>query len=361
MRPEFLADEESVTPSSNLLSTVRRHLHIKENRQRALIRAKFLAKSDNNLIALLFVIIASTRDQQSQAANHDGEHHDYDNRGPQLLRVNIAFGIVAVITVLLRTYTRVFVVKALGPDDWFMAAATIVWVAYYVSSSTGVYYGTGQHIVIVINIKASFAWFLLRIITNQVHKWIIYAATLFSVIPRIVFFFVALFQCQPVSYFWDRSQPGKCIPINIIISLVYFDSVMTIITDFTFAILPAFIIWSLEMKTQVKTLLVLLIAMGCIASAAVCVRLAYTHTLKNPDFLWATIDVAVRSTIEMGLAISAASLINNGGSHLDRNVYIMSDSKGRSFAKKDSEDWELGTHAAAYAEPRAFAQGMSEI
>lgn len=51
--------------------------------------------------------------------------HDHDNRGPQLLSVNIAFGIVAVITVLLRSYTRVFVVKAFGPDDWFMAVATV--------------------------------------------------------------------------------------------------------------------------------------------------------------------------------------------------------------------------------------------
>lgn len=51
--------------------------------------------------------------------------HDYDNRGPQLLSVNIAFGIVSVIAVLLRTYTRVLIVKALGPDDWLMAVATV--------------------------------------------------------------------------------------------------------------------------------------------------------------------------------------------------------------------------------------------
>lgn len=100
----------------------------------------------------------------------------------------------------------------------------------------------------------------------------------------------------------------------------------------------------------------------------------------------ATTDVAIWSTIEMGLAISAASLATlrpllnqiswklgfgseqksspsrlyklpsnhktNGGSHLDRNVYILSEfSQGRSLTKKGSEDWELGTHTAAYAEP----------
>lgn len=100
----------------------------------------------------------------------------------------------------------------------------------------------------------------------------------------------------------------------------------------------------------------------------------------------ATTDVAIWPTIELGLAISAASLVTlrpllnqiswklgvgseqrsspsrvyklpsnhkiNGGSHLDRNVYIMSEfSQGRSFAKKGGEDSELGTHTAAYAGP----------
>lgn len=104
---------------------------------------------------------------------------------------------------------------------------------------------------------------MLRIITKKIHAWIIYGATLLSVLPRIAFFFIALFQCKPVSYFWDRTQPGKCMDIDIIVGIIYFDNVTSLITDFTFAILPAFIIWNLKLKTQAKSLLILLIAMGC--------------------------------------------------------------------------------------------------
>ena len=38
------------------------------------------------------------------------------------------------------------------------------------------------------------------------------------------------------------------------------------------------------------------------------VRLAFFHTLSDPDFLWATVDVAIWSTVEEGLAITAGSL-----------------------------------------------------
>jgi len=44
------------------------------------------------------------------------------------------------------------------------------------------------------------------------------------------------------------------------------------------------------------------------ASIAVTVRLAYVMDFRNPDFLYATVDVAIWSDIEQGLAITAGSL-----------------------------------------------------
>lgn len=48
-----------------------------------------------------------------------------DNRGPELLIVNIVFFVVSAIIVLLRCYTRAFVAKAFGKDDWLMVIATV--------------------------------------------------------------------------------------------------------------------------------------------------------------------------------------------------------------------------------------------
>lgn len=44
------------------------------------------------------------------------------------------------------------------------------------------------------------------------------------------------------------------------------------------------------------------------ASIAVTVRMGYLMKFKSPDFLWDTLDVAIWSNIEQGLAITAGSL-----------------------------------------------------
>ncbi len=48
-----------------------------------------------------------------------------ENRGPQLLAVNIFFSTLTGIIVLLRCYTRVVIVKAFGADDWIMLVAMV--------------------------------------------------------------------------------------------------------------------------------------------------------------------------------------------------------------------------------------------
>jgi hypothetical protein len=50
---------------------------------------------------------------------------EIENRGPQLLGVDVFFIILALITTLLRCYVRIFMVKSWGKEDWFMLAATV--------------------------------------------------------------------------------------------------------------------------------------------------------------------------------------------------------------------------------------------
>jgi hypothetical protein len=48
-----------------------------------------------------------------------------ENRGPELMGVNIAFYSMALITCLLRCYVRQFMVNAFRIDDWFMVVSTV--------------------------------------------------------------------------------------------------------------------------------------------------------------------------------------------------------------------------------------------
>jgi hypothetical protein len=47
------------------------------------------------------------------------------NRGPELLGVNIAFVVTAVLAYMLRVFVRVKMVKAFGFDDWLMGIAMV--------------------------------------------------------------------------------------------------------------------------------------------------------------------------------------------------------------------------------------------
>ena len=116
----------------------------------------------------------------------------------------------------------------------------------------------------MITSKLSIGWFLLRIAIKRIHSWIIYAAMAMSVIAGVVFFFVTLFQCNPISYFWDKTtQDGECISMEIIIGLGYLYSVFSIISDFTFALIPAFLVWNLQLNRRTKMALIPLLTMGC--------------------------------------------------------------------------------------------------
>ncbi|KAJ2894837.1 hypothetical protein MKZ38_007187 [Zalerion maritima] len=260
----------------------------------------------------------------------DGD--DVPSRGPQLQAVNCVFVALAFLATVLRCYVRMGLVKAFGIDDWMMVAAMASFTVYCSCSLTGVHYGTGRHhkdlteegiaharkywwfcylfyATTMICCKISIGWFLLRITAKRLYAWIIYAAVATTVVTGIVFFFVTLFQCHPISYFWDKNQDdGTCVKVEIIMALAYLYSATSVVSDFILAVLPIFLISKLQMERRAKLVLAPLLVMGCIASSAVVVRFPYIKDFDNPDFLWATLDIAIWSTVEQGLAITAGSL-----------------------------------------------------
>lgn len=116
----------------------------------------------------------------------------------------------------------------------------------------------------MISSKISIGWFLLRVTTSKIHTYIIYVAMLSTAVSGIVFFFVTMFQCAPIPYFWNKSIDGTCVNIEVIIGLAILYSVFSVISDFIFAILPGVIVWNLQLHRRTKILLFPLLAMGCV-------------------------------------------------------------------------------------------------
>lgn len=105
--------------------------------------------------------------------------------------------------------------------------------------------------------------FLLRLSVRRAHTVIIYLIMGMSVVVAIIFFFIVLLQCHPISYFWDRTQEGSCISLDAISDLTYPYSAFSMCSDFTFALLPIFMLRNLQMNTRTKIALIPILGLGC--------------------------------------------------------------------------------------------------
>ncbi|KAF7118893.1 hypothetical protein CNMCM5793_008529 [Aspergillus hiratsukae] len=264
--------------------------------------------------------------------------------------VAAAFLTVASIAVILRCYVRLCIVKAFGWDDTVMIVSMVFFAArlgmkamltsqlFYVMFCGcmigGSLWGTGKHLVDLtpknrtvameywflcdigyavasILCKISVAIFLLRVMVRPAHRRIMYAVTVLTVIVGIVFFIYMMIQCSPVSYFWTRMRgdtDGKCGYVDEIIITLYLFSATSAIFDLTVGLLPILLVRNLQMNKRTKIAVAGLLGMACIASVAIIIRIPFVQTIRDQDFLYATVQIAIWSNIETGLAITAGSL-----------------------------------------------------
>jgi hypothetical protein len=121
-----------------------------------------------------------------------------------------------------------------------------------------------------------------------------------------------LAQCEPLSFYWsatrDPSQ-GHCLNPHIMAGFTYGHAVVSSIGDWTFGILPAFLVSGLNMNIRSKISVFLILAFANIGSIATLIRIKAIHQIaSSQDFLYETFDLAIWSSVEIGIAIMAASI-----------------------------------------------------
>lgn len=84
-----------------------------------------------------------------------------------------------------------------------------------------------------------------------------------TVLTGVVFLFVLLLQCHPISYFWDKGQPGHCVGWNVIIAMSWLWSIFAGMCDFTVGILPIFLVWNLNMDRRTKIAVASILGLAC--------------------------------------------------------------------------------------------------
>ncbi|KAI7785787.1 integral membrane protein [Diaporthe eres] len=143
------------------------------------------------------------------------------------------------------------------------------------------------------------------------HLYILRILMLGTVLFGSTYFFMVMFQCRPVSVFWNENPrtPGKCWNDRVVLIMTYTAAAINCLADWAFGILPIFIVWSLNLPLKSKILAMLILGFAAIGSTATIVRVFYLHHITDSnDFLWSTTDIAIWSTVEPGIGIAAASI-----------------------------------------------------
>ncbi|CAD0100031.1 unnamed protein product [Aureobasidium mustum] len=219
-----------------------------------------------------------------------------DDLRPQVMGVMITFWVLSWVIVSLRIYVRTVMIKSFGKDDVAMIVALLLFTAYLSCQAAAVTHGIGRH----------------RKDIPDKDLPVGFAAWLFAEVFYTASASVALLQCSPISFYWDFSPnaKGHCISPMVLVVISYVASVLNGAADFFFGILPIFIVKDLNMRRNTKIVVAGILGFAAIGSLSTLIRLPYVKQLGTykGEFLYTSTYIALWSTVEVGIGISAASL-----------------------------------------------------
>ncbi|KAI8298612.1 hypothetical protein K4K59_002780 [Colletotrichum sp. SAR11_240] len=183
-----------------------------------------------------------------------------ESNGGALVATAVTFLILSWFSVVLRVYVRAFMTKGFQADDWLML------VAQQKEEISALMYqalATATYVLDMLFIKLSIGFFLLRLSTSKVYNWIIYVSLAIITVWSTVIFFWNIFQCSPVEAQWDYTLlNSQCVSPNAVVAAAYSISVMTILSDWLYALIPIPLIWNVKMSKQAKATVIVILGLG---------------------------------------------------------------------------------------------------
>jgi hypothetical protein len=110
-------------------------------------------------------------------------------------------------------------------------------------------------------VKSSILVLYVRLFRTQTFKRVAFGVWLFTLGWAISAFFSNVFQCTPVSYFWNKNQPGTCIP-NALITIGMTNGVLSFVGDLAILCLPLPMVWKLQIDKKRKLALIGMFLLG---------------------------------------------------------------------------------------------------
>lgn len=257
-----------------------------------------------------------------------------DKRSQLELGIMLTLYILACISLALRIYVRVKMLRVFGVDDWLMSFAMAFFTVYVVILLIGIHHQMDRHIqdidpsnipialkieflsgliyaITTPLLKASIGTLLLRFVRRKLYVYIIWLGITLSLAGSLWTFFELVLFCTPPSHFWDPTVSGTCKSSSVLSRAVLGQNTINFITDIVFGILPAFVVYELKMNRNTKVSLAVILLLGNCAMVATAVRFHFVISLPvaSPDFLFLIVDARILSTVEIGLGAIMASLV----------------------------------------------------
>lgn len=112
-------------------------------------------------------------------------------------------------------------------------------------------------------IKLSIGVFLLRLASQRRYKWIIWVSMGIVAAMSSALFLWDMFQCNPVAAQWDYTIPNHmCVAPEQVIQAAYALSVLSILSDWLYALLPIPMLWKAQMTPQAKATVSVVLGLG---------------------------------------------------------------------------------------------------
>ncbi|KAK5232368.1 hypothetical protein LTR99_010524 [Exophiala xenobiotica] len=153
--------------------------------------------------------------------------------------------------------------------------------------------------------KVAFLLFYLKLFPSQTLRWMAYPLLVITLIHGIIFTFLFIFQCSPISYAWtqwDGTGHGKCLNFDLGAVL---HAATNILLDLLIFALPVTQLWNLNLSRKKKFQVMAMFGVGFFVTLVSILRLYSLITLGdtwNPT--WDFVPIGYWSDLEFNIGIA---------------------------------------------------------
>ncbi|KAF9695326.1 hypothetical protein EKO04_006395 [Ascochyta lentis] len=248
--------------------------------------------------------------------------HGFDElarAGEQQERITIAFLALAWFFIVLRIWTRTWIIASFGWDDAVMILAGMIFTVYsgsqlYIEANGGgthwVVVSEATYLIAMMVVKISLGIFFARIVIASWHLMLIYVTIGINVVSSVAAFFYCILRCGPnVDRYVLQQLQNRCTSRGLDRFMAYQSATFSTLTDLVFVVLPIIVIWDSNMDRKSKFSVGFILCLA--ASACICsmIRFQYVDGLTQiDDFFWNATNISIWSTIECGASIIAGCM-----------------------------------------------------